>query len=131
MQPMVPGRSCAGAAPNERGGPDLNEPLVTDRPDFTESSVTVGLGVVQYETGYTFTNDDNDQGNTNEHSFPESLFRIGMLAEWFELRLGWNYGSSAENVVGNDDVNLAGAEDLYVGVKLALTPQATACPNRC
>src|SRR5262245_53064759 len=27
------------------GGPNLDEPLVTDRPDFTEASVTVGRGV--------------------------------------------------------------------------------------
>ncbi|MGE3408748.1 MAG: hypothetical protein AB7I37_18160 [Pirellulales bacterium] len=27
------------------GGPDLSEPIVTDRPDFTEASVTVGQGV--------------------------------------------------------------------------------------
>ena len=82
-----------------RGGPDLNEPLVTDRPDFTESSSTVGMGVVQLETGYTFTYDDNEIGKTNEHSFPEALLRIGMLADWFELRIGWNWGSSAENNV--------------------------------
>ncbi|HUE70669.1 MAG TPA: hypothetical protein VMP01_07245, partial [Pirellulaceae bacterium] len=29
------------------GGPNLDEPLVTDRPDFTEASSTVGRGVLQ------------------------------------------------------------------------------------
>ena len=37
----------------------LDEPLVTDRPDFTESSTTVGQGVVQLEMGYTFTGDSS------------------------------------------------------------------------
>jgi hypothetical protein len=118
-----------GYGPRERGGPDLNEPLITDRPDFTESPVTVGMGVVQLEAGYTFTYDDNDDGNVSEHSYPESLFRIGMLAEWFELRLGWNYGNSAETVFGGGNESLAGAEDLYVGGKLALTPQSGCLPE--
>ena len=73
------------------GGPDLSEPLVTDRPDFTESTVTVGRGVMQLECGYTFTADDEAGVRTNNHSFPETLLRVGMLAEWFELRFDWNY----------------------------------------
>ena len=117
-----------GYGPRQQGGPDLSEPLITDRPDFTESSVTVGMGVVQLEAGYTFTYNDDDTV-TKEHSYPESLFRIGMLADWFELRLGWNYGESAETVFGGPDSNLAGAEDMYVGVKLALTPQSGCLPE--
>lgn len=30
-------------------GGDLDDPLVTDRPDFTESSSTVGKGVLQFD----------------------------------------------------------------------------------
>ena len=41
--------------PSYSGGPDLSEPLVSDRPDFTEASSTVGRGVSQYEVGYTYT----------------------------------------------------------------------------
>jgi hypothetical protein len=61
-----------GSGPRVDGGPDLREPLVTDRPDFTEASVTVGMGVVQYETGYTFTYDDDGDTITKENSYPES-----------------------------------------------------------
>lgn len=118
-----------GYGPRVDGGPDLNEPLITDRPDFTESPVTVGMGVVQLEAGYTFTYNDDDGTVTREHSYPESLFRIGMLADWFELRLGWNYGNSAETVFGAGDTNLEGAEDLYVGAKLAITPQSGCLPE--
>ena len=35
------------------GGPNLDEPLVTDRPDFTAASSTVGRGVAQLEFDYT------------------------------------------------------------------------------
>jgi hypothetical protein len=118
-----------GYGPEVPGGPDLNEPLITDRPDFTESSVTVGMGVVQIEAGYTFTFDDNEDGKVNEHSYPETLFRVGMFAEWFELRLGWNYGESAETVFGGGDSNVEGAEDLYIGSKFALTPQSGCLPE--
>lgn len=110
--------------PDCTGGPDLSEPLVTDRPDFTESSVTVGRRVLQVEMGYTFTEDAAAGTTTGSHSFPEVLFRYGILAEWLELRVGWNFG--VETVAGqNDD----GAEDLYLGFKVALTPQCEWLPE--
>jgi hypothetical protein len=113
-----------GGGPPVEGGPDLNEPLVTDRPDFTNSSVTVGMGVVQLESGYTFTYNDDEPTTTKEHSYPELLLRVGMFAEWCELRLGWNYGNSAESVFGAGDLDLEGAQDLYLGSKICLTPQS-------
>jgi hypothetical protein len=39
------------------GPPGLDEPLASDRPDFTESSSTVGRGIWQLESGYTFIED--------------------------------------------------------------------------
>ena len=71
------------------GGPDLDEPLVTDRPDFTEASSTVGLGVAQLEFGYTYTYDNDGTQSTRTHSFGEPLLRVGILAEWLEFRCGW------------------------------------------
>ncbi len=68
------------------------DPLITDRPDFTEASSVVGLGVVQLETGYTFIyrDDEFDQSITQTHSFPETLLRVG-LHEGVELRIISNY----------------------------------------
>ncbi len=105
------------------GGPKFDEPLVTDRPDFTESSVTVGYGVVQLETGYTYTYDSDSDGSTRNHSFPQSLLRVGMFADWFEFRLDWNYAEERTNEFGGPIDTASGAEDLGLGVKLALTPQ--------
>ena len=110
------------------GGPDLNEPLVTDRPDFTESSVTVGYGVAQLETGYTFTYDSEGDDRVSSHSFPESLLRLGMFAEWFEFRIDWNYAVEQSDIGGVEDT-VSGAEDLGLGVKLALTPQDGILPE--
>jgi hypothetical protein len=98
-----------------------DRPLESDRPDFTEASSTVGYRRVQVEMGYTFIQDD-DAPDSMAHSFPETLFRIGMFAEWFEARIAWNYGVGLDrdNVVSNI---FDGGEDLYVGAKIALTEQ--------
>ena len=103
------------------GGPDLSEPLITDRPDFTESAVTVGRGVAQLEMGYTYAYDDDGTDQTTAHSYPETLLRYGFLAEWLELRFGWNYGD--QTVVGGTPSQASGSEDIYLGLKIALTPQ--------
>jgi len=110
------------------GGPDVYAPLVTDRPDFTESSVTVGYGVAQLETGYTFFYDEEDGAEVRSHSFPESLLRVGMFAEWFELRVDWNYGNENTEIAAIEE-SLSGAEDLGLGMKLALTPQEKILPE--
>jgi hypothetical protein len=101
---------------------DEEEPLSTDRPDFTETSSTVGLGRTQVEFGYTFTRDTEDGVRLDSHSYPETLFRIGMLAEWFEFRIGWNY-LSERTVGGGFSDTVDGAEDLYLGCKLWLCEQ--------
>lgn len=99
-----------------------DEPLVSDRPDFTEASSTVGLRRVQVETGYTYIRDNNNAILRSAHSFPETLLRVGMFAEWFEARVAWNYGINLnrDNVVSNI---FDGGEDLYLGAKFALTEQ--------
>lgn len=110
--------------PETEESPNLNSPIVTDRPDFTEASSTVGLGVAQLEVGYTYTLDNDQSNSVQSHSYPEPLLRFGMLAEWLEFRVGWNYA-------GEDDgfLETSGAEDLYLGFKIGLTPQAGFLPE--
>lgn len=92
--------------------------IVTDRPDFTEASSTVGIGVAQVEAGYTFTLDGDDQA----HSWGEPLLRVGLFANWFEMRLAFfPVSQSFDN--GIRRITDSGAEDLYLGCKIALTPQ--------
>ena len=110
------------------GGPDLEEPLVTDRPDFTEASSTVGLGVAQIEFGYTYTYDNDGVSSTRSHSGPETLLRYGILAEWLELRVAWNYADERINTSGLSAFQ-SGAEDLYLGLKIGLTPQECLLPE--
>ena len=110
------------------GGPDLNEPLVTDRPDFTEASSTVGLRVAQLEFGYTYTYDSEAGTSVASHSVPETLLRYGILANWLELRIGWNYAEERTRT-GATSMTVNGAEDLYLGFKIGLTPQEGILPE--
>lgn len=103
-------------SPGVTGGPDLNAPLITDRPDFTESTVTVGQDIAQIEFGYTYI----DNGDSDVHSLGEPLLRYGTLAEWLELRLG---------IFPLEEDGETGFSDLYFGFKIALTPQDGLLPE--
>lgn len=105
------------------GPPGLDEPLASDRPDFTEASCTVGRGHVQLEMGYTYIHDAADPGSVSQHSFPEMLWRIGLFAEWFELRIAYNHGAEITRSAGLRDTVFRGSRDLYLGAKIGLTPQ--------
>lgn len=110
------------------GGPDLDEPLVTDRPDFTEASSTVGQGVAQIEFGYTFTSDSESGTRVRSHSLGEPLLRYGILADWLELRLGL-FPIVERTSSGGRTNTTAGTEDLYLGLKIGLTPQEGPLPE--
>jgi hypothetical protein len=110
------------------GGPDLDKPLLSDRPKFTQTAVTVGKDVVQLESGYTYTFDDEHGVSFSNHSLPESLLRMGLFADWLEFRLGWDYEIQRTNdhsAVTRD----SGPDDLNLGVKLCLTPQDHILPE--
>ncbi|MFT3881862.1 MAG: transporter [Gemmatales bacterium] len=104
-----------------------SEPLKSDRPDFTEASTTVGKGVVQLETGYTYTRDHSGINTSASHSYPEALLRIGMFVDWFEWRIGQNF-SNGRNT-GDDNSTFHGSEDTYLGIKLALSEQQNCLPE--
>lgn len=80
-------------------------PLVTDRPDFTESAVVVPLQTIQIEAGLTVS----DEGETSL-SGPEALLRIG-VARSVEVRLGL-----PSYVAVDDD---SGVADPSIGLKVA------------
>jgi Putative MetA-pathway of phenol degradation len=130
------GDNGAGKDRQAEAESDEPKPIETDRPDFTEASSTVGKGRVQLEAGYTFIRDRDGGSRLSSHSFPEALFRIGLFADWFELRIGQNFNDTRTTsgqavvvapVAGTEFLN--GAEDLYLGVKLALTEQKKYLPE--
>jgi hypothetical protein len=80
--------------------------------------------------GYTYIRDTNDGSSTTEHSFPEMLWRIGVFAEWLEFRIAYNHGGLIEIIDGVPGQNsVYGSRDLYLGVKLGLTPQQGIWPE--
>jgi hypothetical protein len=92
----------------------LPDPLVTDRPDFTESTSTLPRGHFQIEGGYTFAR----QGDEDASSLGELLLRIG-AGERVEARFGiGSYGQVDPGVPGSS--TLSGYEDPFVGVKIRL-----------
>ncbi|MDA1014855.1 MAG: transporter [Planctomycetota bacterium] len=115
-------------SPALTGGPDLNEPLVTDRPDFTEASSTVGQGVAQIEFGWTYTYDSDGTTSVRNHSFGEPLLRYGILENWLEFRLAVFPVNQRTNTAGGS-ASTSGTEDIYLGFKLGLTPQDGVLPE--
>jgi hypothetical protein len=99
-----------GAAPSFSQEP---EPLVTDRPDFTESASVPGGGHVQVEGGWTVEGD----GDARAHALGEILVRIG-LGERFEARVEPATWISSDPGDGADDVS--GLDDGGIGVKAML-----------
>lgn len=103
---LVVAASVAGAS----------EPMVTDRPDFTESSSTVPRGSIQIEVGFTHERADSAKVD----SLGEVLVRWGVL-EWLEIRLDLGSYTRASSQQGRT----SGFEDLGFGTKLALAPRVT------
>lgn len=105
--------------------PDAPDPpMATDRPDVTEASSTVGSGVLQIETGYTYLEDRTADQLNQSHSFPEVLLRYGTPADWLELRFATNISHQKA-----ETTSFTGTEDLYFGAKLGLTLQEGLYPE--
>ena len=90
------------------------EPLITDRPDFTESAETVPQGMTQIEGGYTYT-----QNTTHDstQSLGEVLVRIA-AGNKTELRVGLNSYDTGRGASGRS----YGREGADLGFKVRIKP---------
>jgi hypothetical protein len=101
------------------------EPLESDRPDFTESTSTVGFRRLQIESGYTFTHGVGGDSAHNVHDLPELLVRYG-VAERLELRLAWDEGVLFERFrdeASGRIVRQTDYTDMEIGFKYAIGKQ--------
>ena len=103
------------------------QPLVADRPDFTEGTSTVGAGVLHIEFGYTLGLLRGDVASVQSHSLGEPLLRFGLFADWLELRVAANPVAQRTTIDGSSNGD-TGFEDLYLGIKLALSDQKGIIP---
>lgn len=115
----------------------MQEPLITDRPDFTESTEAIPPGHFQLEAGYTFTYDREGDDRLRDHTAPELLLRIGVV-ENLELRIGWDGYSWTDSQfegrtrggrrVTRDDWS-QGGHDLSLGFKYKFVEQDGLIPH--
>lgn len=92
--------------------------LVTDRPDQTESSVTVPFKSLQIETGFLLESTKSDIYEVKDFAYNSTLLRYGLL-ENFEMRVGLEYLGSQVTGIGIDtSYNSSGMSPLYLGLKL-------------
>ena len=102
------------------------DPIVTDRPDFTESSTLVPKGRVQFESGVTFSKSSDNSGGVKSSSFPELLVRYGVTPH-IELRAAQSYLHVTQPIElgGNTTTRQA----LYLGIKVGLGSQRGGRPE--
>jgi len=92
-----------------------DDPIATDRPDFVESSQTVGLGRWQIETSVAWEEDEDGAFEASAFSTP-TLLRYGFAEHW-ELRFETDGFIDAELRGPGLRVDEDGVADLAVGLK--------------
>jgi hypothetical protein len=90
-------------------------PLITDRPDQTESPNAVRLGSIQFESGFVYTSFIQKHLESDMFTLASSLIRYGLFKN-FELRIGFEYLTSRikEN---NIESSVYGFGPLHLGGK--------------
>jgi len=112
---MAVGLGLVSCAPAYAQSGAVTAPLTTDRPDFTESALTVPRGLWQLEMGYTFAREPA----MRTHSPGELLVRAG-LSDRIELRLGVGSYVTELGAFGTR----GGLSDSSLGLKIGLLRSA-------
>jgi len=87
--------------------------IVTDRPSFSASPLTVAKGRWQTEFGYLFTRIDSDNSS---QTLPNALLRLG-LSDDAELQISWSGYTRLESGFGSS----SGYSDVSIGGKWQLS----------
>jgi hypothetical protein len=102
---------------------DIESPLVTDRPDATEASSTVGAGVLQIETGGFYNSFEENNFKMETLGYNTTLVRYGIF-ENVEFRLGWNFEETQFSSGGTKNPNvLSGFSPLLAGAKIDIAKE--------
>lgn len=93
-------------------GGEIQDPLVGDRPDFTESTETIAPRRVQLEAGATA-----ESGDADVLAIGETVIRIGLARRW-ELRVGAGSWVSVDAPSGDE----SGFDDPSLEAKIRFNP---------
>lgn len=88
--------------------------VITDRPDQTESSSTVGNGNLQIETGLLIGFEGESQNSNRQILAPTNLFRYGITKN-IEIRL-----LNQVEALRNDSFSVYGISDMEIGTKIQI-----------
>ncbi len=105
------------------------EPLITDRPDQTESPNAIPKGFLQIETGAGFETFEKNNIKTENTTLNTTLIRYGLLDN-LELRLGWDLVEGKTKLNGNtlnDTTN--GLSPLLLGFKTEIAKENGLLPE--
>ena len=101
----------------------VSEPLVTDRPDATESPSTIAPGFIQVETGAFYESFEDNTIKFETYTFNTTLLRLGLLDN-MELRIGWDFVEGQTSINGSRLTNVtSGFNPLLLGTKIAISEE--------
>jgi len=100
-------------------------PLITDRPDATESPSTIPVGYIQVETGSFYESFEDNNVKFESFTYNTTLVRLGLLDN-LEFRLGWDF---VENKITNQEDVLSGLNPVLFGAKLAIAEEKNGWPE--
>ncbi len=95
---------------------DIVQGLVTDRPDQTESSVTIPKNSFQIESGFVYEYDKADGVEAQNYTMNSTLLRVGLFDN-MELRIGTAY------LKVEDSISVDGFGPLYIGTKVFISEE--------
>ncbi len=116
--------------------PELMRPMSADRPDATESPITVDAGHFQLELSFfDFSRDDFENGDFEAWTLMDANFKIGLLPNvdlqfvfslYNEETIDTGIGP-ASTTDGFGDVQIRAQRSIY-GAMTAETPPSASCP---
>ncbi|TVZ58175.1 outer membrane putative beta-barrel porin/alpha-amylase [Flavobacteriaceae bacterium MAR_2010_105] len=105
------------------------EPLITDRPDATESPSVMPKGFIQVETGAFYETFEDNGFKSENYTFNTTLVRYGLLNN-LELRVGWDFVEGISKINGNKLDNItSGFNPLLLGVKTSIAKENGCFPE--
>lgn len=100
-----------------------NIPMITDRPDATESPTVIPHKSLQVETGFAYQNFKNSTEESDQVTYNTTLLRYGLL-ENLELRLGLDIDNIETRARGIDTKSeLKGTSPLLIGAKVGIAEE--------